>query len=405
MKKLLIIFLLLDGLISIGQTNEIDLQAHLNRINEFESKFDTLNNDYLISLNNLGKLYEKTKQIKLAEDIYLKTLKIRISKFGILHLDVATSSIHLSDFYYNLGQYDKAIKFSLKAVEIRSKLLQENDILYIKSLGKLAAVYLGLKNYNDAEKYFLKGLKLKQEYYKDDDQTIILSLENLINLYNKQGKYSSAEEFYLILNQLYKKTKGENDFDYINSLSNLAVVYYYQEKYLDAEIAYINTIEALKQNTNNDSKFIRRYIESMSNLAELYRKQEKFTKSEEIFKQALGVNKLKLNDNVDMQIVLKHNLALLYKDINNYVSSSEYLIETLELIKKNYGRENLQYASTIGNLGTLFTYLGYNKKTILPLLNSQLLIRKKILGTNHPLYLESLIKLAEYYRNLRKFNK
>ncbi|MHA8054042.1 tetratricopeptide repeat protein [Aquirufa sp. OSTEICH-129A] len=406
MKKILIVFLLLfDVLISRGQTDEFNLLSHINYINKFESKYDTLNNDYLISLNNLGKFYEKTNQFKLAEDIYLKTLKIRISKFGTLHLDVATSSIHLSDLYYKLGQYNKAIKFNLKAFEIRSKLLEENDLLYIKSLGKLAAIYLGLKNYNEAEKYLLKGLRLKQEFYKHDDQSIISSIENIIQLYNKQGKYTNSEEFYLILNQLYKKTKGENDFDYINSLSNLAVVYYYQEKYLDAENTYIISIELLKRNINNDSKFIRRYIESLSNLAELYRIQGKFAKSEKISEEALEINKLKLHDNVDMQIAIKHNLALLFKDIKKYKSSADYLSETLELIKKSYGRDNLRYASTIGNLGVILIYLGFNKKNILPLLESQLLIRKKILGINHPLYLQSLINLADYNRNLGILNK
>ncbi len=404
MRKLLILILSFCYFSSKGQDNNIALLSIKSSVSQFESKGDTLNNDYLILLNNLAHLYKELGNISQAEKIFLKTLKIRQEKFGINHLDVAKSLIHLSDLYFSQGRYNDAEPYCIKAIAIRKVLLGEKSSNYIESLGKLANIYSEQKKYFEAEEIFLEGLRLKKEIYEVEHPSYLLSLQNLTSIYNNQGKFSESEKYYLHIIEILKKANGEKHLDYINALNNLAVVYFYQEKYLDAEISYLNVIELMKSILNDQPSVTPNYINSLNNLAELYRLQKKYTESKKRYEEAIQISELKTKDDIKVQITLKHNLALLYVDLKEYELAGDLLIETLELIKKKYGKANLMYASTLGNIASLAYYYEENIEVIIPLLASSLQIRKEIVGVNHPLYIQSLFKLATAYKQAGKYS-
>jgi CHAT domain-containing protein len=403
-RKLLILILSFCYFSSKGQDNNIALLSIKSSVSQFESKGDTLNNDYLILLNNLAHLYKELGNISQAEKIFLKTLKIRQEKFGINHLDVAKSLIHLSDLYFSQGRYNDAEPYCIKAIAIRKVLLGEKSSNYIESLGKLANIYSEQKKYFEAEEIFLEGLRLKKEIYEVEHPSYLLSLQNLTSIYNNQGKFSESEKYYLHIIEILKKANGEKHLDYINALNNLAVVYFYQEKYLDAEISYLNVIELMKSILNDQPSVTPNYINSLNNLAELYRLQKKYTESKKRYEEAIQISELKTKDDIKVQITLKHNLALLYVDLKEYELAGDLLIETLELIKKKYGKANLMYASTLGNIASLAYYYEENIEVIIPLLASSLQIRKEIVGVNHPLYIQSLFKLATAYKQAGKYS-
>lgn len=404
MKKILIFIFLNCSHFLVGQVkdNQLDLAKH--KVEEFENVSDTLNDNYFIALNNLGHLLEDSGDTLESKKIYLKTLKSRIAKFGENHQDVAKSLIHLSDLYYAMGNYLKAEPYCINAVQIRKKLFGENNLEYSKSLSKLGLIYFKLKKYKDAEEVFLIGLNVKRENLEDTDPSYFISLNYLSSLYDEQGRYFDLEKILLQKIQILKKTKGISDSEYLTSLAKLGICYYYQGKYLDAEISYLNVIGIGKSLIESKPQIAELLISSLNNLAEFYRTQKSYTKSKEIFEEALEINKAYFNNNIDEQIVLKHNLALLSNDLKDFDRTMDLLVETAELIKSKGGEEGLMYANVIGNMATFCANPEvYELDIILPLINGSIRRKKNILGFYHPLYLESLIKLADIYELYQKY--
>ena len=231
------------------------------------------------------------------------------------------------------------------------------------------------------------------------------NLNKLYKIYYKNGKYEDAEIILLEILDITKKNLPERHPDFLTALNNLAVIYFYQNKYLDAEISYLKVLEERKKKLSDNPDNIRDYITSLNNLAELFRLQKKFIKAKNLYEEAYKISRIKLKDNEELYISVTNNLALLYVDMQEYDLAGEFLIETIELIKKNYGRENLMYASTLGNMASLYAHLDENTEVIIPLLINALQIRKDILGVHHPLYLESIINLAEAYIRIKKYNQ
>lgn len=401
MTRIITLFFLLLSFCSFSQITDIDIKLLQEKILQYEKFGDTLNKNYLISLNNLGSYYQDKSDFINAEKNYLRTLRIRQNNFGFDEIDIAKSLIHLSDLYYEQGKYQDAEPLCSKALEIRKRLLKENNLEYIKTIGKMANIYLGEKKYNEAEDFFLQGLKLKSKNLGEYDTSYMISLRNLAKLYFIQGKYSEAEKYYFNILELNKKKVGEKNTDYITSLNNLSVVYYYQGKYSDCESAYIKVIELRKEvlGENNID-----YAASLNNLAELYRTQNKFNKAEVLYKKALDIITEINKENDEIYFISLSNLALLYTETNNFTNAEPLLIRVLEWIKKNLGVENAKYATSLQNLGVFYFYQGKYIEAE-DYLSKSVEIRKKTLGNNHPDYALSLDSLARLYSILNQYTK
>ncbi len=401
MKRIFSLYFFLLPFLGHAQNFQNDIDVLQKKINRYEKGGDTLNQDYIISLNNLASLYEEHGNSSQAEQIFLKTLNIRQKYLGLNHVDVAKSLIHLSDLYYNQGKYNQAEPLCQKALEIRKITLGEKNSDYVKTLGKLASIYLGEGKYSEAEKLYFQGLVIKKEIFGENDPSYLLSLNNIISLYITQGKYSQAEKYYLNILEIKKKTIGEKNPGYITSLNNLAVAYFYQGKYSDSESLYIKVIDLRKEvlgEKNID------YASSLNNLAELYRTQKKFDKAEVLYKNALDIISEIHKENDEIYFISLSNLALLYTEINNSTDAEPLLIRVLEWTKRNFGEESANYATSLQNLGAFYFYQSKYSEAE-NYLSKSLEIRKKILGKNHPDYALSLNSLANLYSILNDYTK
>jgi CHAT domain-containing protein len=383
-----------------AQVKDNDINVLQNKISQYERLGDTINKNYVISLNNLGAYFQDQKDFSKAEKIYLKTIKIRQNHFGLDEIDIAKSLIHLSDLYYDQKKYFEAEPLCTRVLEIRKRLLGENSLEYIKTIGKMASIYLGQKKYNEAENLFFLGLKLKSKNFGENDSSYLVSLTNLANLYFIQGKYSEAEIYYLKILELKKKTIGETNEDYIYSLNYLSEIYYYEGKYIEAEKGYIKVIKLTEEVLGKEKT---EYAIFLNNLAELYVDLMQYNKSEDLLNESIKIyENINENNTVGYYISLS-NLAILYVKKNKLIEAEQIFIKTLEFTKKNYGEKDANYATSLQNLGGFYSNLGRYKDALNYVFESSE-IRKKILGEKHPLYALSLYNLGNIYSALSDYS-
>jgi signal transduction histidine kinase len=147
-------------------------------------------------LNELGKLYRKTRDLDRALQMYDESYAI----FKSLNDDDGMATILNESgvvFEYK-GDYDEAVKRYKSSMALREKM---NDLVgKAYSLNFIGGVYTLQKNFKEAENYLLQSLALRQQM--KDSFSIALSYGDLGFMYKEQGLYAKAIEQYNLSNAL-----------------------------------------------------------------------------------------------------------------------------------------------------------------------------------------------------------
>ena len=112
-------------------------------------------------------------------------------------------------------------------------------------------------------------------------------------------------------------------------------------------------------------------------------------------------NKLEIDSTI---IEIRFFTANGYSSLGNYTRSLELNLQTLEIIEKVFGKDEVDYATNLNNIAFDYSNLGnYNKALDYNLL--ALKLREKIFGKEHPDYAMSLNNIALNYSDLGDYNK
>jgi two-component system, NarL family, sensor kinase len=152
-------------------------------------------------LNELGKLYRKTKDLDRSLQMYDEAFAI----YQKQHDDdnMATILNESGVVFEYKEDYAEAIKRYKSSLAIREKL---NDVAgKAYSLNFLGGVYTLQKNFIEAENYLLQSLQLRIDL-KDSFATA-LNYTDLGYMYKEQAKYDKAAEQYNLSNSIAAKLK------------------------------------------------------------------------------------------------------------------------------------------------------------------------------------------------------
>ena len=150
-------------------------------------------------LNELGKLYRKTKDLDRALQMYDEAFDIykRVNAEN----DMATILNESGVVFEYKEDYAEAIKRYKSSLAIREKLNDAVGKAY--SYNFLGGVYTLQKKFIEAEEYLQKALKLRLQL--KDSFSIALSYSDLGYMYKEQGNYSNAAAQYSLSNALATK--------------------------------------------------------------------------------------------------------------------------------------------------------------------------------------------------------
>lgn len=147
-------------------------------------------------LNELGKLYRKTKDLDRALQMYDEAYNIYKNQNDETGMGTILNESGVV-FEYK-GNYDEAIKRYKASLAIREKM---NDLVGIGySYNFLGGVYTLQKNYAAAEENLLKSLEIRKQL--KDSFSIALSYGDLGYMYKDQHKYDKAIEQYNLSNNI-----------------------------------------------------------------------------------------------------------------------------------------------------------------------------------------------------------
>jgi tetratricopeptide (TPR) repeat protein len=274
---------------------------------------------YSFAFDNLGVIYRKLKEYDKAEEALKQSLSINLQ---------AWTCNELALVYTEKGNYKKSIESSKKALAI--------DPEYAYAYDNLGAVYRKLGYFDKAEEALNYSVTLKPEDSWTYNQLGLLNYEN--------GRYVTAranftrsfnldtEHYWPCINiaSCYIKEKdyliAESYLDELeNKYPDIARVYMLKSrmKYLlnQMDDAIKNALKAIEKDKDDPMTY--------SNLAMLYREQENYEKACEYFERALICSRP-----VDSSVYLEY--ALLEMAFKNYEKALSLCHKARQIDELNY---------------------------------------------------------------------
>lgn len=194
------------------------------------------------------------------------------------------------------------------------------------------------------------------------------------------GDYESALSFGLEAQKTAITEYGEESAEYANSINNLGGVYQKQENYEKAEELYQQALDINKK-IFGDNHPATAYI--LNNLGGVYQTQEQYKKAEPLLHESFEIRKNLLGEDHPDTAMSLNNLAGLYQAQGQYKKAGQFFNQALAIHQDVFGEKHPETANSLNNLGVLYDAQGRHKDAE-PLLLQALYILESTLGADHP---------------------
>ncbi|MCA8836205.1 MAG: tetratricopeptide repeat protein, partial [Proteobacteria bacterium] len=171
--------------------------------------------EYAASLNDIGVVYDRLKEYKLAEPLHKEALKIRQDILGKKHPDIAKSLNNLGGIYLEKKQYKEATYFLKRALNINKEMLGIKHSLTATTLNNLGGSYRDMGEFKKAKPLLKQALKIRKEILGDNQPDTANSYNILGGFYSMQGQYKKADPYLWQALEILEMTLGPDHPDTI----------------------------------------------------------------------------------------------------------------------------------------------------------------------------------------------
>jgi len=291
---------------------EVAEKAFLKSLQIYEKIKYLDSTDAVLTMNNLGLLYQTIGKYSLSE----KYLNMALSKRKNPEKDTsgyAATLNNLGVLYKIQGNFTEAEQYLKLAESFVKKNNGENNIQYAIILNNQAMVNQMINKTEKAEELMVKSLNIAEKHTKAKSATFVRLNVNLALLYQATKNYTKAEEIYLDAMNIKKRQLGRNHPDYAVLLRNLASLYVEMGKFENVESLLTEASLIYKDNFGKENPL---YGKTLFELATFYQIQKKYTDADTLFKQALFIQKNYLEQHNPDLIATYENLAKNYWMLN-----------------------------------------------------------------------------------------
>jgi tetratricopeptide (TPR) repeat protein len=148
-------------------------------------------------LHQMGRVKGRSNKILNAILNYTNSAKIRIKLFGELNNDFAISLHNIGVNYLDLDNYNKALEFNQKLLKIRIRLLGKEHLDVGQTYHNIGMCYASKEKYDNAINYYKKALEIRIKKLGDKHLNVGYSYMNLGNTLGSKEEYGKAMEFKL----------------------------------------------------------------------------------------------------------------------------------------------------------------------------------------------------------------
>ncbi|WP_320020062.1 tetratricopeptide repeat-containing sensor histidine kinase [Labilibaculum manganireducens] len=288
------------------------------------------------SLYNLGNLYRRVNNFRLALDSHKQALEIRKT---INDLKGTASSLNnIGEIYKILNKYDEALIHLNRSLEIREKNGTQKEVAY--TLNNIGSVFWLKKDYASSLEFYLKSLEIRSDL--GDKSDISSSLNNLGNVYKNLNKPNKALDYYTKALEIREEIGDKTLIAF--SLNDIGGIYWRLNNFNESLAYYNRSLEIRKEIGNKI--FI---AATLKNIGTVYKDLNELDFSLKNYNEALKIYD-EINDQKEQANVFSL-IGNLYESYNNFDKSLEYHKISLSLHRRIGNNKGIAYSSnSIGEI-------------------------------------------------------
>ena len=200
-------------------------------------------------------------------------------------------------------------------------LVSVDDVSRIDIYYKLFWEYLN-RDLIEAECVAIKMLELAEK--TNNENTLVKSYEALANLYLQKSDFEKAKKYIYL--QKENQNKAGCEFAESSFNQSMGQLYYYQTDYDSAIYHFLEAAAFYESNNDTDSQ-----SRILSNLGSIYHEQSNYELALENLFAAEKLFESITSENVDKHIMLLHNIALVFFDVQEFERAHLYLSKSIDL--------------------------------------------------------------------------
>ena len=321
-----------------------------------------------------------------------------------IHPDVARIHYSLSMYYYHSNNLEMSLNEIEKSLNVLNKLNYSDFPFCIYSIDHAGLLYYKKENYFKSELLYELELSIFKtnvdKRIEIDSNLYNNALFNLAGVYLCIGKNSEAIPIYKEVIESHRRSNGTNNIDYVRYICDLGSTYHAAGKYSEADFNYNQALRIsrnlLKSYTGTNEDSLKLIPHLLNNLFTLNMALGNYERASGFLKEACELE--------PKNYIYIRNAGMLAYHFGDYKSALTLMEESANIIIRERGKNNLDFADIIQKLATFHEMIGNYKKAE-SLIKESCEIIKKILGENSNEYYWGLHYLASLYANMGDFLK
>lgn len=270
----------------------------------------------------------------------------------------------LNKFYGELDEIFKtqdinvAEKYALDYMEQAQK--ESNIAGILASANELGGIYRVTSRFEEGKNAYNVALQAIKVLGLENTEQHGTTALNLATVYAASKNNEEALKLYEQAATIFERAGLNRDYRMAALYNNISHVYEDMKEYRNAEVNAEKALNIIQTLPDSDIELATTY----TTIANIYVKQQKYIEAErnlytaeKIFQSQSG----KVNVHYGATL---NAMGELYYHMQNYAKSVEYFKKSLELVKDNYGEENMSYASICKNLAFVYGAMGENIEKI-----------------------------------------
>jgi tetratricopeptide (TPR) repeat protein/DNA-binding CsgD family transcriptional regulator len=298
-------------------------------------------------LARLGSVYRNISEYQKAKESLEKAFESFKIYYGTKHVKTAWISTTLGSVYRNTGEFAKAKKFLEEGYNIYREHYGEEHIDTIWSSAYLAQLHKNQGNYSLARRLLEKVLTTFEKEYGENHAKTAWCLMHLANVYRSIGYLDKAKEYCLRAMEIYRQNRGEKSFEYSWSATHLGHIYRNLGDLEKSTCLLRNSMNFYSKNLSPDHANLG-WVKF--HLGSVYRRQGKIEQAWQLLKESLQIieNYYGKNHMQSAQILL--DLGKFSLDNQSFEVSKEYLDRCIAIYASLKHTDVYKGFEALGNL-------------------------------------------------------
>ena len=296
------------------------------------------------------------RDFKGAEDWYLRADKILRRTVGEQHPNLAANQTGLAIVYTEVGKYDEAISRGMNAHAMREKIIGKDNRDYAIGMMNLSNTFMKSGDNEKAKEFSDRALKKMKEPIDLQEGDYAACLNSAATINSQLGSYYEARDQLMECAKIFSESKaiGVNHPTYAIIISNLAKTQRELGEYQSAAKNYMTAMQIIKSRMGTQNRM---YAILLNNAAVNYEQMGRYNDAKKLYEEAMS--NFADTPNRESYFAILENLAAVERTTGDIDGAERLLLECNSLRKKQYGAEDVRYASGLNSLGLL--YAGSNR--------------------------------------------